>query len=171
MPHRTLLLTSWFFPHKVIGWEHAITLLYLDKADSVVDYGDSVSSPSVTMKVPAVIRLRRKIKNMKRGVKFSRVNVFTRDGFRCQYCTVKLPMSQLTFDHVIPRSCGGRTEWTNIVSACRPCNHRKRDRTPDESGMFPKSEPMQPKSLPLTGPVIDASRAPQEWRDFLVVSA
>jgi 5-methylcytosine-specific restriction endonuclease McrA len=167
---RTLLLTSWFFPHKVVRWEDAITMLYLGKADAIVSYGEKVSSPSVTMDVPAVIRLRRKIGKIKRGVKFSRINVFTRDEFRCQYCGVKHPMSKLTFDHVTPRSCGGRTEWRNIVSACRPCNHRKGSRTPDESGMFPLNEPMQPKTLPLRGPVIDASRAPREWHEFLVVT-
>ncbi len=170
MDKRTLLLTSWFFPHKVIRWQDAVTMLYVDKADSIVDYGEEIRSPSVTMKVPAVIRLRRNFGKVKRGVKFSRVNIFTRDGFRCQYCSGKRPMSKLTFDHVIPRSCGGRTEWTNIVAACRPCNTRKGGRTPDESGMFPIKAPRQPKSLPLTGPLIDVTRAPHEWHDFLVVS-
>ena len=170
MNRRTLLLTSWYFPHKVIRWEHAITLLYLGKADSVVDYGEEIRSPSVTMMVPAVLRLRRKVGKSKRGVRFSRINVFTRDGHRCQYCGERHVASKLTFDHVIPRAAGGRTEWTNIVTACRACNGRKRDRTPDESGMFPLVEPRQPKSLPLRGPVIDVHKAPREWRDFLVVS-
>jgi 5-methylcytosine-specific restriction endonuclease McrA len=168
---RTLLLTSWFFPHKVVRWEDAITMLYLGKADSVVDYRERVSSPSVTLPMPAVIRLRRNFGKVKRGVKFSRINVFARDGFRCQYCGAKLAMSKLTFDHVFPRSHGGRTEWCNIVTACRPCNGKKRNRTPDESGMFPMSQPVQPKSLPLIGPRIDAERAPAEWRDYLVVTA
>ena len=171
--NRTLLLTSWFFPHRVIRWEHAITMLYLGKVDAIVNYRETVRSPSVVMALPAVIRLRRSFGKMKlRGaVKFSRWNVFTRDGFRCQYCGAKQPMSNLTFDHVIPRACGGRTEWTNIVTACRPCNGTKGSRTPDESGMFPLSEPMRPKSLPLTGPMIDIAQAPLEWRDFLVVTA
>ena len=171
MMSRTLLLTSWFFPHKVIRWEDAVTMLYLSKADRVIDYEQEVHSPSVTMKLPAVIRLHRNIGRTKRGVRFSRVNVFTRDGFRCQYCGTKLPMSKLTYDHVTPRSCGGRTEWTNIVSACRPCNSRKRNRTPDQSGMFPHNPPKRPKSLPMTRPIIDTTHAPREWRDFLVVTA
>ena len=170
MNKRTLLLTSWFFPHKVIRWEDAVTMLYLGKADVVIDYDEQLCSPSVSMNTPAVIRLRRSFGKVKRGVKFSRVNVFTRDGFRCQYCKGKLPMSKLTYDHVIPRSCGGRTEWTNIVTACKPCNGRKGNRTPDESGMFPSTAPRQPKSLPLIPPLIDIARAPREWRDFLVVT-
>jgi 5-methylcytosine-specific restriction endonuclease McrA len=168
---RTLLLTAWYFPYKVIRWEDAVCMIYVGKADSLVDYAERVSSPSTSMQMPAVIRLRRSSIKVKRGVKFSRINVFTRDKFRCQYCGAKKPMALLTFDHVIPRCCGGRTEWTNIVTACRPCNGRKADRTPDESGMFPSSEPTQPKSLPLTGPAIDIERAPQEWRDFLVAKA
>jgi 5-methylcytosine-specific restriction endonuclease McrA len=168
---RTLLLTSWYMPHKVIRWQDAVTMLFLDKADRVIDYQETICSPSVQMHAPAVIRLRRKIAKHKRGVRFSRVNVFTRDSFRCQYCRTRLPMSQLTYDHVTPRACGGRTEWTNIVTACRPCNSRKRDRTPDESGMFPHQAPVRPKALPMTGPVIDIARAPREWHEFLVLTA
>ncbi len=166
---RTLLLTSWYFPHKVIRWEDAITMLFLGKADPVIHYDEQVRSPSVTVPKPAVIRLRRSLGKTKRGVKFSRVNVFTRDGHRCQYCGAHFAATKLTFDHVLPRSCGGRTEWTNIVTACRPCNGKKANRTPDESGMFPFTPPRRPTSLPLTPPRIDVASAPREWRDFLAM--
>lgn len=170
MSKRTLLLTSWFFPHKVVRWEDAVTMLYLGKADTVVDYDEVIRSPSTTMNVPAVIRLRRTFRKAKAVPRFSRVNVFTRDGFRCQYCGVRLPAGELTFDHVIPRSAGGRTEWDNIVTACRPCNAKKGARTPDRAGMFPRNAPVRPTSLPLTGPVVDIARAPRQWRDFLIVT-
>ena len=170
MSKRTLLLTSWFFPHKVIRWEDAVTMLYLGKADTVVDYDEVVRSPSTRMNVPAVIRLRRSFGKAKKAVRFSRINVFTRDGFRCQYCGKRFAMNQLTFDHVTPRAAGGRTEWDNIVTACRPCNGKKGARTPDTSGMFPLRAPVRPASLPLTGPFVDVARAPREWRDFLVVT-
>jgi 5-methylcytosine-specific restriction endonuclease McrA len=165
-----LLLTSWYFPHKIVRWEDAVTMLCLGKAETVIEYDEVVRSPSTAMRMPAVIRLRRSFGKVKRGVKFSRVNVFTRDGHRCQYCGGRFAASKLTFDHVLPRSCGGRTEWTNIVTACRPCNARKGNRTPDESGMFPINEPRQPKVLPLTTPWIDVATAPHEWRDFLVTT-
>jgi 5-methylcytosine-specific restriction endonuclease McrA len=165
---RTLLLTSWYFPHKVIRWEDAVTMLFLGKVDSLIDYDEHIRSPSLLIAKPAVVRLRRSFGKTKRGVKFSRVNVFTRDGHRCQYCCRHFSASNLTFDHVQPRSCGGRTEWTNIVSACRPCNSKKGSRTPDESGMFPMNAPRRPKSLPLTPPRINVETAPNEWRDFLV---
>ena len=169
-PTRTLLLTSWYFPHKVIRWQDAITMLCLGKADRVIDYDAVVRSPSVAMAVPAVLRLKKSVRRTKRRVRFSRVNVFTRDGHRCQYCGVRFPARQLTFDHVLPRASGGRTEWTNIVTACRPCNARKRDRTPDEAGMFPLNPPRRPKSLPLTPPRINPHKAPDEWHDFLVTT-
>jgi 5-methylcytosine-specific restriction endonuclease McrA len=167
---RTLLLSSWFFPLKVVRWQDAVTMLYLEKVDRVVDYDDEIRSPSLTMHTPAVIRLRRSVRRVKCSVKFSRVNVFTRDCWRCQYCGQRFPMDRLTYDHVRTRSAGGRTEWTNIVTACRSCNARKRNRTPDESGMFPIQPAREPRSLPITAPDIDVTRAPVEWRDFLVVS-
>ena len=110
---------------------------------------------------------------MKIGVVFPQTEIGTDAGGVREYAqsVEKIGFCHiLTFDHVIPRSAGGRTEWSNIVTACRPCNGRKRDRTPDESGMFPLAEPRQPRSLPLAGPFIDIHTAPREWRDFLVVS-
>lgn len=166
MHTKTLVLTPWYFPHKVIRWEDAVTLSYLGKADVVVSYHDEIRSPSTTLRMPAVVRLRRKIARTKPGVRFSRLNVYVRDGFACAYCRLKLPMSKLTYDHVLPRSRGGRTEWENIVTACAPCNARKANKTPDESGMWPNKPPHRPNSLPLMPPLIDPDTAPAEWRDF-----
>lgn len=166
MHTRTLVLTPWYFPHKVIRWEDAITLCYLGKVDVVVSYDDEIRSPSTTLRMPAVVRLKRRIASTKRGVKFSRLNVYVRDDFTCAYCHRKLPMSALTYDHVLPRSRGGRTEWENIVTACVACNAKKANKTPDESGMFPKTAPYRPASLPLQPPLIDPETAPIEWRDF-----
>ena len=118
--------------------------------------------------MPAVVRLKKKTSATKRGVKFSRMNVYLRDDFSCAYCRVKLAVSQLTYDHVIPRAQGGRTEWENIVTACYGCNALKGNRTPDQSGMFPVQPPYKPATLPLLPPFIDPSSAPVEWRDFCV---
>jgi 5-methylcytosine-specific restriction endonuclease McrA len=165
---RTLLLSSWYFPLKILRWEDAVVALYMGKADVVAEYEDSVSSPSVTMKMPAVIRLRRNVENRKKAVKFSRVNVYTRDKYCCAYCNQRFPASKLTYDHVIPRSRGGRTEWTNIVTSCYACNARKDDMTPEESGMFPRVRPHRPHSLPLTPPKLDAERVPAEWVPYVL---
>ncbi len=163
---KTLLLTPWYFPHKVIPWESAVTLVFKDKVDVVASYKEEIRSPSTSIMMPAVIRLRRHIGAMKKGVKFSRTNVFTRDKFRCQYCGDKFAYGKLTYDHVIPRKHGGRTEWDNIVTACTDCNGRKGDRSCDRAGMFPMTDPVRPKALPLTPPRLEAGHIPEEWIGF-----
>jgi 5-methylcytosine-specific restriction endonuclease McrA len=167
MQNKTLLLTPWYFPHKILRWQDAVTMIFLGKADVVVEYDTVIRSPSTEMNAPAVIRVKKPMRSMKHGAKFSRINVYTRDDFTCQYCGERFAPRMLSYDHVVPRSAGGRTEWTNIVTACKPCNNKKGHRTCDESGMWPRSKPKQPKTLPLTGPMVDLEKAPPEWRDFL----
>lgn len=168
MEARTLLLTAWFFPIKIVRWEDAVKMIYEDLVDVVAEYDDTISSPSVTWQLPAVIRLRKATRATKQGVKFSRINVYTRDKFTCQYCGNRFPARALSYDHVVPRSAGGGTSWSNIVTACKTCNAVKDDKTCDEAGMWPLNAPRKPKSLPLTSPVIDLEQAPEEWRPFLV---
>ena len=114
--------------------------------------------------------LRRKVRSVKSGVRFSKINVCLRDNFSCQYCGVQLPMSRLEYEHVKPRVQGGKTVWDNIVCACTACNSKKANRTPEEAGMTLLSVPRQPKVLPIVGPHIDASQAPGEWAPFLAVA-
>ena len=164
---RTLLLNNWYFPIKILRWQDAVKMKYEETIDVVSEYDDEISSPTITWKMPAVIRLRRSIKNHKQGAKFSRVNVYTRDNHYCQYCCNKFPHHKLSYDHVVPRCAGGRTNWTNIVTACKRCNSKKDNRTCDEAGMFPRTLPAQPRSLPLSVPVIRLEHAPIEWVPFL----
>jgi 5-methylcytosine-specific restriction endonuclease McrA len=154
---------------KILRWEDAVKMLYEGTVDAVADYDAEIRSPSVTWKVPAVVRLRKMPRARKRGVKFSRANVYQRDGYMCQYCPQprRLPASELSYDHVVPRAAGGRTDWENITTACYPCNTRKGSRTCDEAGMWPRTKPFRPKSLPLTSPIIDPAKAPAEWHAFL----
>jgi len=154
MTAQTLLLTPWYSPHKVICWQTAICLLFLGKVEVVDEYDEVVASPSMSMRVPAVVRLKRNIGSIKRGVKFSKINVLTRDGFKCQYCGKKGSIEELNYDHVVPRSHGGKTVWENIVTACYGCNSRKADRTPEQAGMTLLSTPHKPKTLPMAVPVI-----------------
>lgn len=159
-------MTPWYFPHKVLPWEAAVTLVYRGKVDVVVEYDDEVRSPSVSMRVPAVLRLRRTIGAMKHGVRFSRTNVFTRDKFRCQYCGHKFLYDELTYDHVVPKKHGGAREWDNIVTACMPCNNRKGSRSCDEARMYPINAPIRPNEMAATGPVIRGREIPEEWQGF-----
>lgn len=174
MPHeweptmRTLLLSPWFVPIRVLRWQDAVKMRYEQTADVVAEYSEEIRSPSVVWKVPAVMRLRRMGKQNKRGIRFSRTNVYLRDRYSCQYCGGKFEPRDLSYDHVVPRSAGGRTDWENIVTACRTCNVRKGSKTCDEAGMFPLNRPVKPKVLPVSGPRIARESVPEEWLPYVV---
>lgn len=166
MSERVLLLNNWFLPTRVIPWQDAIKMVYEKTVDVVAEYSETVSSPSVTWNMPAVIRLRRQ-PSVRRKIKFSRMNVYQRDDFRCQYCGKRHAWDKLSYDHIVPRARGGRTTYTNIVSACKPCNSRKGRKSCDEAGMWPLREPQVPRHLPSPRPRIDVELAPEEWLPYL----
>ena len=164
---RTLLLTQGYEPIQIISWQRAITLLALDKVDVVEEYDAEIHAPSIVVRVPAVVRLRRMFRRHAKPVKFSRVNIYARDSHRCQYCGVACTISELTYDHVIPRSRGGRTTWENIVSACYTCNRRKANRTPAEAGMTLRSTPTRPSWMPAVQIRVSTRSVPDAWRDYV----
>ncbi len=164
----TLLLNASFEPMKVIPWQRAITLLVLDKAELLEAYDEVVRSVSVEIALPSVVRLRRYARGRRAGVTFSRANVFRRDEFTCQYCGEQPGASNLTFDHVIPRARGGRTEWTNIVTACVRCNARKAARTPAQARMALRRAPVRPASMPAVA-ARDALHA--TWLGYLATGS
>lgn len=171
MSLRTLVLTPGYQRHKVVCWQSAITMVYKGTVDIIAEYEEVVRSPSIAMKVPAVLRLRRPTPAMMRAIRFSKENVFARDHYRCQYehCLSGggvMRCENLTCDHVIPKSRGGRKNWENIVTACRPCNQFKGRRTPHEAGMTLKRLPFRPKSLPLAVVRLERRKLPNEWKPF-----
>ena len=112
-------------PLSVIGWQHAVKLMFLDRITVLETYEDRViRSEHLTIHVPAVA-VTKEYFNFKKGVKFSRHNMYLRDLYRCQYCADTFPNSELTIDHVIPRAMGGTTNWENCVTSCKDCNSRK----------------------------------------------
>lgn len=165
---RTLVLDKGYLPQRIVSWQDAISMLWIGKAEVLEEYDLVVRSPSVAMRMPSVVRLRRGTHKAPRRIKFSRVNVFLRDGFRCQYCSEEAPMQELTYDHVLPRSRGGRTVWENIVTSCRDCNTRKANRTPREAGMPLSREPFRPTWLPGGGGVRRGDGSvPDAWGTWL----
>lgn len=108
-----------------------------------------IQTSQFRMRVPEVIRLAQFDRMPWRTVAFSRRNIFKRDAFTCQYCSKKPGSEELTIDHVLPRSRGGATTWSNCVVACIDCNARKADRTPDEARMPLHRSPSQPKWKPF----------------------
>ena len=167
MTAQTLLLTAGYEPLRVLPWQRAITLLTLGKVEVLEEYDQEVRSTSIVVKLPAVVRLLRYFRRPKQGVRFSRINIYARDRWRCQYCGDELPASKLTFDHVVPRAQGGRTVWENIVSACTPCNTRKGNRTPKQAGLTLARTPVRPTWVPVTTFRFNQQSLPAAWRDYL----
>ena len=167
MESPTLVLNPWMAPHRVCTWFDGICLIVKGTVDVLEEYDETVSSPSVTMQLPAVVRLRRPVSTHKKGVKFSRINVFTRDNFTCSYCGTRKGMKDLNYDHVVPRIQGGKTVWENIVTSCYPCNDRKAGRTPQQAKMKLLHQPFKPKTLPMTQPMLGLRVIPDLWKPYL----
>jgi 5-methylcytosine-specific restriction endonuclease McrA len=145
----TLVLNATYQPVARIPWQRAITLLFLGKVEVIEEYEDkTIRSVSFEVKMPSVIRFFRLLKRRKPVIRFSRENVYARDQGCCQYCGQKVTRAEATYDHVLPRSQGGGTNWENIVIACVPCNQVKGGRTPQQARMKLKSVPVKPTKLP-----------------------
>jgi len=114
-----------------------------------------------------VVRLLRSISHRPPFVRFSRENVYLRDGYRCQYCGHAVPAHELTLDHVVPRCEGGETNWTNVVAACGPCNRKKGRETPEEVGMHLLCTPRRPRWLAPKVMALRDAQLPPIWRSWL----
>jgi 5-methylcytosine-specific restriction endonuclease McrA len=168
MEPRTLILSSSMQPQSIATWQQSVVLLWQGKGEAIESYEATVSSPSITFQIPAVLRLHKAFSTHKSGVKFSRINVYTRDGFRCCYCNKRFATHDLNYDHVIPRSRGGKTTFANIVTSCKKDNLRKGSKTPAEAGMRMYFKPHTPKTLPLGQPLLlSLESVPDLWRPYL----
>jgi 5-methylcytosine-specific restriction endonuclease McrA len=164
---RTLLLSQGYQPLGTIPWQRAVSLLTLGKVEVVEEYDVDIRSVYLVIRMPAVVRLITRFRRHKQRVKFSRQNVLARDRWRCQYCGQKKPTAELTYDHVIPRSQGGKTCWENIVTACEDCNSRKADRTPAQAGMKLRSKPERPTWVPVFTIQLSTGSVPDQWASYL----
>lgn len=160
--YKTLVLNADFrplstWPLSVVSAEDAVSTVWRDRAQVVETWeGAFYRSPSMEIPVPKVIALRH-FAPVSAQPKFCRRSILLRDGFRCQYCGEQFDAKDLTFDHVIPRASGGKTEWSNILSACVECNKLKRDRPANWNGK--KSDglrPLKPPRQPTTAELLRA---------------
>ena len=157
-----------YFPLSLWSWQDAVKAVFLGRVNIVSEYERTVRSPKFEMRLPSVISLKEYVPGTRRPA-FTRFNVFLRDRFVCQYCADDFPTQDLTFDHVIPRSRGGRTAWDNVVTACGSCNLLKGNHLPREVGMFPIFAPRQPTTFELqeNGRRFPPNFLHESWRDFL----
>ena len=137
----------------------------MDRVDIVHEYDQFVHSPSFEMRLPSVVALKTYISH-EREPAFTRFNVFLRDHFQCQYCGSP---DDLTFDHVIPRSRGGKTTWQNVATACSPCNLKKGGRMLRDSGMTLAYKPQRPTMhmLHKNGRSFPPNYLHESWQDYL----
>lgn len=154
-----------YFPLSLWPWQEAIKAIWLDRVSIVAQYDHTVHSQHLEVTLPSVVVLRDYVKPRKR-VAFTRFNLFLRDEFTCQYCGAH---HDLTFDHVVPRSLGGKTSWHNVVAACAPCNMRKGSKTLRTSGLTLRRNPFQPTAQRLIdiGRRFPPNHLHESWVDFL----
>lgn len=157
-----------YFPLSLWSWQDAVKAVFMDRVNVVETYDVTVRSARRSMALPSVVSLKTFVQ-ARRAPAFTRFNVFLRDHFACQYCGRSLPVHDLTFDHVIPRAMGGRTNWTNVVAACGPCNLVKGCRLPRQAGMRLLRWPVEPSSFELheAGRAFPPNYLHHSWRDFL----
>ncbi|MEK9938626.1 MAG: HNH endonuclease [Ilumatobacter sp.] len=157
-----LVLNASYEPLSIVSFRRATCLVLDDKAEIIEHDGSVLRSPSVTLPVPSVVRLRYMVRvARRRQAVLSRRAVFARDDHTCQYCGGPAD----SIDHVLPRSRGGGHDWENLVAACRRCNLAKRDRTPEEAGMRLRRPGCPPR--PRSWVVVGASRMPEAWKPYL----
>ena len=154
-----------YFPLSVLPWQESVKAVFLNRVNILSEYDRKVHSPRFEMKLPSVVALKRYVPPARRPA-FTRFNVFLRDKFICQYCASH---DELTFDHLVPFSRGGRTTWENVVAACSSCNLKKGGRLPDECDMHPAQHPHVPSvhELQRNGRSFPPNHLHESWRDYL----
>jgi 5-methylcytosine-specific restriction endonuclease McrA len=181
-----LVLNRSFLPIQVTSVRRAFSLIYREAARAVNERYqtfsfeewrglsvrrdvDSIGTTSGAIRVPRVIQLLGFDRIPRRHIRYSRINVFARDRFTCQYCGAKPHRSELNLDHVVPRSLGGKTTWENVVCSCMECNRRKGGRTPQEARLRLRRPPARPRWTPLMG-FVASSVHYEEWGPFLGIA-
>lgn len=178
-----LVLNSLFQAVQITGVRRAFRLFYAGRARAVdhdfatYDFDnwcdlppgiddDRIHTPSRAIRIPRVIQLVHYDRLPRREVRFTRRNIFFRDGNRCQYCGRTHARRHLNLDHVVPLSRGGGSNWKNVVCACIECNSRKGNRTPAEAGMRLIRTPKRPAGHPVLRAAW-IGRGHEQWRTFL----
>ncbi|MGV3557555.1 HNH endonuclease [Larkinella arboricola] len=163
MGRKVLILNQDYSALGICSVPKAFLLVYLNKAELVAQSEAFVlRTVDDEYPSPTVIRLHRYIHLPYKGVMLNRQNIFKRDSNRCQYCGKH---EDLTLDHVMPKSRGGKTNWDNLITACKRCNSQKGDLTPEEAGMKLYQKPFKPSFLVF---LRDFSGSVEEtWMPFL----
>ena len=164
---KILILNYSYEPLQFCSAKRAIVMVLAGRAEKIECDGYVVRSPSQSFQLPTVIRVLKMVRrNRKKAVAFSKKNILRRDNFTCQYCGEQ--ERPLTVDHILPKSRGGLTSWTNVVVACKPCNLKKGNRTAIEAGMYLNKKPVRPhfQFQPFAIPSGPPSHV-ESWKKYL----
>ena len=163
MDSAVFVLNQDYQPLSVCSVQRSIKLIFLEKAELLHDDPDKkLRTVHRNYAYPSVIRLRRYIRLPYTKIVLSRRNIMKRDRFTCQYCSKR---SDLTLDHVMPRSRGGKDTWENLITACNTCNVRKGNRTPEEADMPLKMKPYRPVHITFFQNFIGGVQ--EVWKPYL----
>jgi 5-methylcytosine-specific restriction endonuclease McrA len=180
-----LVLNRLFQPVRITTVRRAMRLLYTGTAQALDSDGelhdwvrwldlpvrdgvdDVLPVIAGTLRVPRIVHLRRYARLRRPHVRLTRRNLMLRDAFVCQYCSERRSVAELDIDHVVPRSRGGEDSWTNLVTACQPCNRRKGRRTPSEASMPLLRNPRAPRWSHVVQLLVTTPQRYEEWEPFL----
>lgn len=163
---KTLVLSA---DYQVVNFTsdwRGMLMMLKDRAEVLAEWKETFKTASSAINIPSILRLKKEHKRRNGPVRFHRVVVFRRDGFTCQYCGRGLSKRECELEHVIPQDRGGPTTYKNCVTACRSCNHRKANRTPEEAGMTLLSKPSMPTIIHLYNIDTENGWHP-EWTTYL----
>lgn len=159
---KVLVLSQSYEPLTITNWKKAFLLVYSEKAEAVDVYDTFLSSVNKQYQLPSVIRLKGRPRfSAFRKVELNRKNVFKRDNHECQYCGAT---ENLTLDHVIPKSKGGKSTWENLVTACMKCNNKKDNKTVSDSGLRLLAEPKRPHHIQF---MMRKTNPHESWKPYL----
>lgn len=144
MAKKILLLSSSYEPITFINERKTISLLLREKAEPVSYWENEKLGLPKAEYLPSILRLNKWYSINRKPGSFSRKIVFSRDNWTCQFCNTRLGQHDVTIDHVVPKSKGGKTNWTNCVTACKPCNRKKGDKSLEKSGLKLLTQPKPP---------------------------
>lgn len=162
---KVLVLNNDFSPLTVCSVYRAFLLVFTSKAEMLSsEEGGFLRSISKSFPKPSVIRINRYVNIPYKGVVLTRHNIFKRDNYECQYCGVS---KNLTLDHLIPRSKGGKSSWKNLVTACKKCNAGKGDYSPEQAGLILKKAPIKPSYIMFLRET--SGRLKEDWLPYLKV--
>ncbi len=161
-----LVLNASFEPLHIVSIQRAIILVLKDKAEVIEAAEARIRSENLDVDMPLVIRLVYYVRVPHRLLlPLTRRTILARDQYSCQYCGAQPPKGQLTLDHVVPRSRGGKHTWENVVAACIPCNQRKRDRRPEEAGLALVAQPEAPRYAAIV--LLGRMQGHEVWRKYV----